>query len=115
MPPLLYQWIDLLWVPVALLATHRGHRLMAAAFVLACVFSLRLQIELMQSIGFPNGIMGLLHADAYPRGLVAYGLLIGFFLLLAHLSRGTFYAVFIGAAVTVYFIAFALSMFVMVL
>jgi hypothetical protein len=113
MPPLFYQWIDLLWVPIALAMTHRGHRLMGVIFVLACVGTLRLQVEIMDSIGFSNGIMGLLHADAFRRGLIVWSILIAFFLLLARLSPGAFYAVFMAAALTIYFLAFTVSMLIM--
>jgi hypothetical protein len=115
MPPLLYQWIDLLWVPVALFMTHKGHRVMGMAFVLSCVFTLRLQVELMDSIGFPDGILGLIHADAFKRGLIVWGILIGLFLLLARLSPNAFYAVFMAAALTIYFLAFTASTVLMVL
>ena len=43
----LYQWIDLLWIPVALLTMEKGKRLFTVGFICACVLLLRLQVELM--------------------------------------------------------------------
>ena len=115
MPPLMVQWIDLLWMPVALLMAHKGHRLMAAAFVLICVFTLRLQIELMESIGYGQGIWRLLDASLYTRGLICYGIVIAFFLVLARFSPGTMKVVFLAAGLSLYIFAAALTMIVMLL
>ncbi len=115
MPPLPVQWIDLLWLPVALLAARRGHRLMAAAFVLICAFTLRLQIELMESIGYGHGILGFMDAGLYSRGLVCYGIVTAFFLLLARLSPGTMKTVFLAAGLSLYIFAATLAMMAMLL
>ncbi len=115
MSPLIYQWIDLAWLPVALVAVHRGHRILAAAFVLICVFTLRLQLELMDSIGYGHGIMGLMKASLYSRGLVCYGMVIGLLLILARFSPGSMKVVFLGASLTVYLFAAMLTMIVMLL
>lgn len=112
---LIYQWLDLLWLPAALLAVHRGQRLMAAGFVLACVFSLRMQIELMASLGFPQGILGFLNAGLYNRGLITYSLVTALFLVLAYLSPNTKGAIFLAASISLYILSFCTSMLVMAL
>lgn len=108
-----YQWIDLLWLPIALLVTHKGHRLLAAGFVLACSATLRLQVELMDDIGHADGFLGILGGDAYMRGLIAYGALIAVFLTLAYFSPRTTKIVFLAAAIGIYLLAFAASMLLM--
>lgn len=109
----LYQWIDLLWLPIALLVTHKGHRLLAMGFVLACVLTLRMQVELMDYIGHPYGFLGILATDVYIRGLIAYGAVITLFLGLAYFSRHTTRMVFLAAALSLYILAFAASMLLM--
>ena len=115
MSSLLYQWMDLLWLPVALVAVHKGQRLNTAAFILICIMTLRAQIELMQSMGHPNGIVGLLHSGAYERGLVVYGIIFALFLVLAYFSPNTRGIIYFAATLSIYIFAFCISMLVMAL
>lgn len=115
MTSLLYQWIDLLWVPVALLAAHPRHRLFAVAFVLACAFTLRLQIELMASIGFEAGFLQLIETPLFNRGLITYSIITAFYLILAYFSPRTSTIVFMAASLSMYVLAFVASMLVMLL
>lgn len=115
MTSFLYQWIDLLWVPVAMVVVHRGHRLHTAAFLLICIMSLRAQVELMKSIGHPNGVIGLMQSGAYERGLVVYGIVFALFLVLAYFSPHTKGIVFFAATLSIYIFTFCASMLIMVL
>ncbi len=107
--------MDLLWLPVALVAVHKGQRLNTAAFILICIMTLRAQIELMQSMGHPNGIVGLLHSGAYERGLVVYGIIFALFLVLAYFSPNTRGIIYFAATLSIYIFAFCISMLVMAL
>lgn len=112
---LIYQWIDLLWLPVGLVVAHRGQRIKTAVFVLTCVFTLRTQLELMAEIGFPAGILGLWNLGLYERGLIIYGLLIAAFLALVYFSPRTRGVVFLAAMISVYILGFCISMLAMLL
>ena len=111
----LFSWIDLLWVPVTLLTMERGKRLFTCAFVLSCTLMLRLQVELLQQIGFPNGFFGFMESDIFCRGLIAYGVFILLFLLLAYYSPGADKNIHIAASITILIAAFCVSLFIMVL
>lgn len=111
----LYQWIDLMWIPVALLTMEKGKRLFTVGFICACVLLLRLQVELMGDIGYANGIFGLMESDAYARGLVTYALFITLFMILAHYSPGVDKSIHIAASITMMIGAFCVSALVMVL
>lgn len=111
----LFQWIDLLWVPLALLTMEKGKRLLTCLFVLSCVLMLRLQMELLHSMGFPNGIFRLVETSIYVRGLIIYGFFIGLFLILAYLSKGGDKNVHIAASITILIASFCVSSVVMVL
>ncbi len=111
----LYNHIDLLWVPVALLCLHKGQRLKAVLFVLACAFVMRLQIELMQSIGYGKGFFRFIDAPLYVRGLVTYSVFILGFFILSHFSPRTDSFVYIAASITIFIAAFCVSTLVMVL
>lgn len=110
-----FSWIDLLWVPAALLAVERGKRFLAVGFVLACVFLLRLQVELFQQLGFARGFMGFMDSAIFPRGLVTYGVFIALFLLIAFYSKGSHKSIFMAASITILIAAFCVSCFIMVL
>ena len=115
MQSLLYQWMDLLWLPVGLVVSYKGQRLKTAAFVLICVFTLRMQIELMAETGHEAGFFAFLDAGPYERGLVVYGLVIAFFLTLVHFSPNTRGAIFLAAAISMYMMGFFISMLVMLI
>lgn len=111
---LIYQWIDLLWIPAALLMVHPGQRVKTVFFILACILTLRLQLELMSSFGYPDGFLGWVGLGLYERGLILYGILFALFLILAHLSPNTRGVIFFAATLSLYFIGFFVSMIAMV-
>ncbi len=113
--PQIIDWIDLLWVPVALVVVERGKRLSTCGFVLSCSLLLRLEVELLQQLGFPRGFFGFMRSDIFLRGLVTYGAFIAFFLLLAHYSKGSDKNVHMAASITILIAAFCVSLFIMVL
>lgn len=115
MPDLFYQWIDCLWLPLGLVIARRGQRLMTLAFIGTCILTLRTQLELMIGIGYGNGIIGLVKMGLYERGLIIYGLVIGFFLLLLWFSPRTKGAIFLAAIITLYLFGFCISMLSMTL
>lgn len=111
----IYSWLDLIWIPIAFLVVAKGKRLKSILFILSCVFTLRLQIELMHEIGKPAGILPFLDSPLLARGFLSYGLAISLFLLLSYYSRKEDPFVYIAAAITVYIAAFCVSSFVMIL
>lgn len=114
-PQTLFAWIDMVWVPVAFFAAHKGHRIHAVAFALACVLALRFQIELMNEIGFPRGIFKVMDTPLFTRGIVVYGVFVVLFLLMARFSKGADTFIYIAAAITVFIAAFCISSLGMVL
>ena len=108
-------WVDLVWVPLALLAVHKGQRFKAVMFVLSCVLSLRLQLEFMDEIGYPNGLTPFMTYPLQERGFIAYGAFIALFLILSHYSREKDGYVYMAAAITVFIVAFCVSSFILVL
>lgn len=111
----LFQWIDLLWLPVAMLVVHPGQRLMAGGFALACALLMRLQVELMQEIGYPRGFLPILQSDLFNRGLITYGIFLLAFLLMSYYSKETDRFVYMAASITILTIAFCVSTAVMLL
>lgn len=108
-------WLDLAWVPLALLIMPKGQKIRTVCFILLCVFALRLQIELMNEIGYPRGFLQLLNYPLLERGMIAYGTFIAIFMCLLHYSREKDPYVFIAASITVFIVAFCISSFILVL
>lgn len=112
---LIYQWIDLVWIPIALLVAHKPHRLLTAGLILICALSLRLQVELMDSIGFDTGILSFMNTPLFQRGIMVYGFVIALFLVLAYFSPRTSKMVFFAAGLSIYILAVCLSTIIMIL
>jgi hypothetical protein len=112
---LIYQWIDLIWIPVAWFVVHRQHRWYAVALAATCSLTLRTQVELMRSIGHDTGMLHFMNSDIYARGLIAYGVVVGLFLLLSHFSQATAKIVYFAACLSVYIFAFCGTMVLMLL
>jgi hypothetical protein len=112
-PGALMQWADLAWLPVGLLLAAPRHRLYAGLFVLACVFTLRQQVELLASTGHPYGYLPLLTGDPLLRGQIAYGIVTALFFLLLHFSKKSREAVVLSASIVVYIFAFCISMVIL--
>ncbi len=108
-------WLDLLWIPAALIALHEGQRLKAVLFVLACAIMLRLQIQLMEEVGYPDGFLGLMSTDLYTRGLITYSVFILLFFLLSYFSPRVNQFVFVAASISTFIGAFCVSLGIMAL
>lgn len=114
MTDFMYQWMDLIWLPIAFFVVHKHQRIKTFLFIVTCMLTLRLQVEIMESIDYPTGVLPYLKSYVYHRGLVVYGIVIALFLLLARFSPKTNPVVFLAAMISIYMITFCLSMLVMV-
>jgi hypothetical protein len=111
----IFQYLDVLWLFVALLVVKRHQRVWALGFFVFCMVMMRMQIELMESTGFSRGFIGLLEYDARTRGLAVYSLAYVIYLVLVLFSpyaRGT---LLMAASISVFFAALFTSMIVMCL
>jgi len=111
----IFKVIDVLWLPLSWFVVRPYQRWITLAFVLTCILTLRLQVELMDSTGFSFGFMHLMASSSYARGLVVYGAAIAIFLILAYLSPKVEKIIVFGAALSIYFAAFCTSMVLMTL
>ncbi len=108
-------WIDVLWLPLAYVIVRKGQRIKALLFVMTCILTLRLQVELMQEIGFHKGFLPFLDVPVLYRGYVTYGVIILTFLLLSRYSKERDPYIYMAAGITVFITAFCVSTFIMVL
>lgn len=108
-------WLDLFWIPLALIVVHPEQRIKTILFIVTCVLILRLQIEMMDQIGFPRGIFGFWHWPLLYRGMAGYGVFIAFFLLTARFSPKTDLFVLLAAIITLFIGAFCVTSLMMVI
>lgn len=111
----IYYWIDVIWLPIAFFLVHKKHRWWSIGFVVSCMVFMRLQVELMEFIGHPNGILKLISIDVNARMLVVYSIFYMLFLVMAHYSPKTEGVVFMGACLGIFFMLFVVSSLIMVL
>jgi len=109
------QYIDLIWLPVGLLAVHKHHRAWAAGFFIGCMVMMRLQAELMVSTGFTDGFTGWWDMDVHSRGQITYSIFYVLYIALAIYSPGTKGTIFMAASISIFFAALFTSMIVMVI
>ena len=111
----LIHWLDFLWIPFAFLVLKKHQKWKGVLFILACMLTLRLQVELMTEIGYENGILPFLESNVLYRGFVTYGVFIAGFLALGHVSKESNSFVYLAAGISVFTVAFVVSTLIMAL
>lgn len=111
----IYHYVDFLWLPAAWFTMARQHRWYGQAFVLTSLVTLRTQVELMKSTGFETGFLPFMNSNVFPRGMIAWSIVIALFLILAHFSPRTKPVIFFAASLSIYIFAFCFSMLLMAL
>lgn len=112
---MLYFYIDLIWVPIALIVVHKEQRGWTIGFLLCGMIMMRMLIELIESTGYPTGILPFLHASAFQRGLAVYSVFYMLFMILAYYSPKTDKHVFMSGAISMFILASVICTLVMVL
>jgi len=108
-------YIDLMWIALVPLLVKKRLWIKTILFILACIIVLRFQVELMEVIGFADGLLNFIHYPLLDRGMITYGVFIALFLILTHFSQDEDAYVFMAAAISVFFGAFIVSSIVLVL
>ena len=111
----LIQYIDFIWLPIALFVVHKEQRIMTGAFFLSCFLMLRLQVEMMVSLGYPTGILPLITWPVLYTGFVVYTVFYLAYLAMAYWSPGSHKHIFLAASISIFFAAIAVSMVIMLL
>lgn len=109
------QWIDLIWLPIGVLAVHKPQRVITGCLFVGCMLMMRLQVELMNSTGFTTGFTPLMTSGVLARGLAVYSLFYAVFIGLAIYSPKTETPIFMAAAISIFFSALFVSMIVMII
>lgn len=109
------EWIDFAWVPVALFALRGSQKWQGALFVAAGGLMLRLQAEMMETLGYPTGFLPFLASDVLYRGMIVYSALYVVYFALAFWSPGSRHSVFLAFTLSFFFFCLFVSSLAMVL
>lgn len=112
---LIYHWIDILWLGAVFFIVQKRHWWWASGFIVSCMIMMRIQEELLQSIDYNFGILGLSGLSVHARGLIVYGFFYILFFWYAHFSPHTEGVIFMAACLGLFFMAFAVAMIAMLL
>jgi len=102
-------WLDFIWIPLVFVFAAKRHWVTAILLILMSIFTLRLQVELMQEIGYATGILPFWDWPVLYRGYIVYGVFIFTFLFLSFFSKRENAYVYIAAAIGIYVLSFCLS------
>ncbi len=108
-------WLDAIWIFVAIVVVSKAQRVLAVGFIIACMMMMRMQVELMEVIKYPYGLLGLWPWHVFNRGLLIYSIFYAGFFVLAHYSPNTKGALFIAGSISIFFMAFVSSMLLFLL
>lgn len=109
------QYIDAIWLPIVFFIAHKDHRRTAVLFVLGCMFLMRMQVELMISIGYPRGILNFSETDVFSRGILIYSLSYIIYIIFLHFSAKSDKSIMLASSLGAFFMVFFLSSVVMLL
>lgn len=110
-----FQWIDGFWVLAALILARKGQRTLSVIFILACMFMMRMQVEMLAMLGYPFGIFKLIPYNIFERGLAVYSLLYLVYIMFLRIGFGSRGSILLATVISLFFIGFFVSTFVMVL
>ncbi len=111
----IFQWLDLFWIPLALVFVDPRQWWKAVGFVLSCVLTLRLQVEILDTLGIPHGLLPFIDSSPYVRGLMIYGLFIILFFWLSKYYKRLDPFIFLAASFSLFGGAFCVSSVIMLL
>lgn len=109
------QWIDVAWLVMALVLARKDQRMLVLAFFIGSMAMMRLLVELMVSIGYPYGIVGLLGTPVLTRGLILYSIIYVAYMAFLRLSPNAKGTLLMAASIGFFFIAFFVTALVMVI
>ena len=112
---MLLDYIDLIWLPIGLIVVHKQQRLVAAGYFISCFIMMRMQIEMVVSLGFPNGFLPVFSWPVHKSAIVTYTFFYIAYMLLAYWSKESDKHIFLAASISMFFTALLVSTIVMVL
>lgn len=111
----IFPWLDLLWIPLALLVLPKMQWLESCAVIICSAIMLRLQVEMFDGFGYSNGVFGFLPYDIFIKGMVAYSLIIALYMIAILILNQYRWRAHIVLSLSVFFNASIFSAIIMAL
>jgi len=112
---MIFNYIDLIWLPIALFVVHKEQRIITAAYFISCFIMMRLQIEMLHAMGFPTGILPIIKYPVEITAMVVYMVFYVAFIALAYWSPRTNKHIFLAASISIFFATMLTAMVIMLL
>jgi hypothetical protein len=109
------QWIDLAWLVMAMCMARKDQRGWVFGFFMGSMLMMRLLSELMDSIGYPNGLIGLMDTPVRTRGLMIYSIAYVGYMAFIRFSLNAKGTLLMAASLGFFFMSFFITAIVMVL
>lgn len=109
------QWIDLGWLLMGLCLARKDQRLWVLGFFVCSMIMMRMMAELMDSIGYPSGLIGLMETPVLTRGLLIYSVAYVLYMAIVRYSPNAHGTLLMALSLAFFFAAFFICAFVMVL
>lgn len=107
------QWLDLLWLPIPFLILPK-HQWLEAFIVMICSsVMMRFQVELVEELGYKNGLTGYLPFDPYNKALITYSIIIALYIILMLILNKYNWRAHIVLSFSIFFNAFIISSIVL--
>lgn len=103
------QYIDLIWLPLAYFAAHKNHRRTALLCIMGCALLMRMQVEMVVTMGYPRGVLNILDIQAFNRGLIIYTIFYITYLVFLHMSSESDKSVVLASSIGMFFMVFFAS------
>lgn len=108
------QWIDLAWLVMAFAVARKDQRGWVLAFFIASMVMMRMLVELMTYIGYPNGITGLIDTPVHTRALVIFSFFYIAYIAFFHFSPNAKGMLLMAGSIAFFFMSFFTTAVVMI-
>lgn len=108
------QYIDAIWIFIALLIANRGQRLVAVGYVVACMLMMRMQIEFIVDMEYDT-LLNLLPFPMFETGVITYSIFNALYLGFLQFSRANRGALLMASTISIFFVALIATSVVLVL
>ncbi|MCE7887751.1 MAG: hypothetical protein DYH13_09675 [Alphaproteobacteria bacterium PRO2] len=108
------QWIDVAWLVMAFAVAKKDQRGWVVSFFIASMVMMRMLVELMTYIGYPNGITGLIDMPVHSRALIIYSLFYFAYIAFFHFSPNAKGMLLMAGSIAFFFASFFTTATVMI-
>ena len=108
------QWIDICWLVMAFIVARREQRPWVVSYMIGSMVMMRMLSELMDYIGYPNGITTLLDMPVHTRALLVYSFFYIAYIAFFHYNPNAKGTLLMAASIAFFFATFFTTAVIMI-